>query len=145
MIKRILVPVDFSASSCRAARYAVEELAPQMGAEVVFVTVLDVGDLRVAMSAGLHGFGTDEELHRQVREWIEEQFRRIESAQDAVKAQRDVRRGIPEREILEAVRQHRADLVLMGASGMGRRDPIGSKAEYVLRHADVPLMLIRAS
>ena len=64
MIKRIVVPVDFSEVSIRAARFTVNELAPQLGAQVVFVVVLEVGDLRVAMSAGLHGFDTDEELRR---------------------------------------------------------------------------------
>lgn len=141
MIRRILVPVDFSEVSYRAANYAVRELAPQLQAEVVFVTVLEVSDLRVAMSAGLHGFDTDEELHRQVREWIEEQFRKIEAA-GPVAAKRDVRRGLPERELIEAIHEHHADIVVMGASGFGHRSPIGGKAEHVLRHGGVPLMLL---
>lgn len=143
MIRRILVPVDFSEVSCGAARYAVTELAPQLGAEVVFVTVLEASDLRVAMSAGLHGFDTDEEVHRQVAEWVESQFAKVESADGATKARRDVRRGIVEREILEAIQEHDADMVVMGSIGIARRLPIGSKAEYVLRHSNVPLLLIR--
>lgn len=142
MIKKILVPVDFSPNSIRAARYTIEELAPQLGADVTFVTVLDVGDLRVAMSAGLHGFENDDDVKRQVREWIEGQFAKIESAADSVKAKRDVRRGLPEREIMEAVQEHAPDLIVMGMHGIGRRDPIGSKAEHVIRHTHVPLMLI---
>ena len=142
MIRKIVVPVDFSDLSCRAATYAVEELAPQLGAEVVFVTVLEASDLRVAMSAGLHGFDTDEEVHQQVREWIEKQFARIESSPNAVNAKRDVRRGIPEREIVEAIHEHDADLVVMGSVGIARRIPMGSKAEYVLRHTKVPLVLL---
>ena len=144
MIERIVVPVDFSEASRRAARYAVEELAPQLRAEVVFVTVLEPSDLRVAMNAGLHGFETDEDLHRQVHDWIEEQFKRVESSDDAVKARRDVRRGLPEREIVEAIHEHNASMVVMGAAGIAKRIPIGSKAEYVLRHVDVPLLLLRA-
>ena len=143
MIKRIVVPVDFSAASCKAARYTVEELAPQLGAEVTFVTVLEVSDLRVAMSAGLHGFETDEDVHRQVQDWIEDQFAKIESATDSVKAKRDVRRGDPDREILEAIREHQADLVVMGSHGIARRIPLGSKAEYVIRHVELPVLLIR--
>jgi nucleotide-binding universal stress UspA family protein len=144
MIERIVVPVDFSEASCRAARYAVEQLAPPFGAEVIFVSVLEPSDLRVAMSAGLHGFDTDEDLRKQVHDWIEEQFRRIESSGDAVKARRDLRRGLPEREIVEAIHEHHADLVVMGAAGIGKRLPMGSKPEYILRHVDVPLLLIRA-
>jgi len=144
MIRKIVVPVDFSEASRRAARHAVEELAPQLQAEVTFVTVLDVGDLRVAMNAGLHGFESDEDMRRQVREWIEQQFETIESAGDHVKATRDVRRGLPEQELLEAIREHHADLVVMGAHGISRRTPMGSKAEFVLRNSRVPLLLIRA-
>ncbi|HUR83561.1 MAG TPA: universal stress protein [Thermoanaerobaculia bacterium] len=142
MIERIVVAVDFSEASRRAARYAVETLGPQLRAEVIFVTVLDPSDLRVAMSAGLHGFDTDAELRGQVRDWIEEQFRKIESADDAVKARRDVRRGLPEREILEAIHEHNADMVVMGATGIGRVFPLGSSSEYVLRHAKVPVVLL---
>lgn len=144
MIKRVVVPVDFSEASIRGARYAVDELAQQLGAEVIFVTVLELSDLRVAMSAGLHGFDNDEELHRQVETWIEEQFHRIESAQGSVKTTRDIRRsGLPEREIVEAIREHHADLVVMGSVGIAKRFPFGSKAEYVIRHCDVPLVLLR--
>ena len=138
MIRRIVVPVDFSDASRRAARYALDELAPPLGAEVVLVTVLDVSDLRVAMRAGLHGFDNDDELHAQVDQWIEEQFTKIGAT-----ARRDVRRGLPEREILEALTEHEADLVVMGAVGITKRIPIGSKAEYVLRHADIPLLLLK--
>jgi hypothetical protein len=35
MIRRLVVPVDFSEVSCRAAQYAVETLAPQLDAEVI--------------------------------------------------------------------------------------------------------------
>lgn len=142
MIKRIVVPVDFSETSCRAARYAVEELAPQLGADVVFVTVLEASDLRVAMSQGLHGFETDEDVHRMVAEWIETQFKKIESASGAAKATRDVRRGAVDRELIEAIREHGADLVVMGAHGIGKRTPLGTKAEQVLTGGKVPVMLI---
>lgn len=142
MIRQILVAVDFSPESVRAARYATAELAPQLEAEVTFVAVLEPSDLRVAIGAGLHGFENDEDVRRQVHEWIETQFREIESPEHAVNAKRDVRRGMPEQEILEAIREHSADLVVMGAHGIARRIPMGSKAEYVLRHSEVPLVLV---
>lgn len=143
MIKRIVVPVDFSEISCRAAAYVVEQLAPQLQAEVVFVTVLEASDLRVAMSHGLHGFETDEDVHRMVQEWVESQFQKIEAGVGSVKAMRDVRRGGVEHEIIEAIREHGADMVVMGAHGIGKRDPIGSKAAHVLQGSHVPLTLIR--
>lgn len=142
MIRQIVVAIDFSPESVRAARYATAELAPQLQAEVTFVAVLEPSDLRVAIGAGLHGFETDEDVRRQVREWVEEQFREIESPAEAVNAKRDVRRGHPEHELLEAIQEHSADLVVMGSRGMGRRVPIGGKAEHLLSHSQVPLLLV---
>ncbi len=143
MIKRILVPVDFSDTSRRAAHYAVAELAPQLGAEVIFVTVLEASDLRIAMRAGLHGFDTDEEVHRQVHDWVEAQFAKLDTGAGPVKPRRDVRHGLPDHEIVAAIREHKPDLIVMGAAGIGKRDPIGRRTENLIRHVDVPVMLIR--
>lgn len=143
MIRKIVVPVDFSDISRRAAKYAVDELAPQLGAAVVFVTVLEATDLRVAMSAGLHGFETDEDVRRQVAEWVDQQFALLDAQDGSVKAAREIRRGVVEREIVEAITENNADLVVMGSTGIMRRFPIGSKADHVLRHCSVPLLLLR--
>jgi predicted RNA-binding Zn ribbon-like protein len=56
-----------------------------------------------------------------------------------------VRRGDPVTEILEGVKVAKADLVAMtthGRSGLGRL-LFGSVAEAVLRHADVPVFLMK--
>ena len=143
MIKRILCPVDFSDASCQAARYAADELAPQLGAEIVWVTVLETSDIRVALDAGLYGFESDEDLHRKVEEWIAQQFARIDRGTN-VRTTRDIRRGLPEREIVEAVTEHAPQLLVMGSNGIARRMPIGSKTEYVIRHCDVPVVVLRA-
>jgi nucleotide-binding universal stress UspA family protein len=142
MIKRILVALDFSELSRRAAAYAIEQLAPQLGAEVTLASVLEVSDLRVAMRAGLHGFETNEEVRESVRRWVDEQFSDIESHKGNAAVKRDIRRGDPERQLVDAIRELQPDLIVMGAAGMGRRAPIGSKTEFVIREVDVPLLLI---
>lgn len=142
MIKRILCPVDFSEASCNAARYAVEELAPQLGAEIVWVTVLETSDIRIALDAGLYGFQNDEDLHRQVEQWIERQFAKLDF-EIPVRTTRDVRRGLPEREIVAAVAEHAPQLIVMGSNGIASRVPIGSKTEYVIRHCEVPVVVLR--
>ena len=56
-----------------------------------------------------------------------------------------VRRGDPVNEILGAARDERADLIAMATHG--RTGParvlLGSVAESVLRHSDVPVFLLR--
>ncbi len=137
-IKRILIAVDFSEDSRKAAIWGIE-LAELLGAEVLVVTVLDVGDLRVAMDAGLHGFETQDEVKRQVQKWIDTQYDKIIPA-GATNVRREIRRGIVEKEIVAAIRNCDADLVVMGSRGLGRRGPIGGKAKYVLEHSKIPIV-----
>ena len=141
MIKRILIPVDFSSDSAHAAQWGLE-LATQLAAETLLVTVLDVGDLRVAMNAGLHGFQDSEDVRRQVHEWIDAEYAKIIPA-GAKNVRRDVRRGVVEHEIAEAIAQYEADLVVVGATGIGRKKGIGSKADYFLRKCNVPVVVVR--
>lgn len=141
MIKRILVPVDFSEDSREAARWG-SKLADQLAAEVLLVTVLDVGDLRVAMDAGLHGFETQEDVKRMVQEWIDAQYTKI-IPPDAKNVRREVRRGIVEKEIVNAIRKYGADLVIMGKRGLGAREFLGGKTKYLLEHSPVPVVLMR--
>jgi len=56
-----------------------------------------------------------------------------------------VRRGEPAREILAAATEARADLIAMATHGRtgATRVLLGSVAEDVLRHADVPVFLLR--
>ncbi|MBK5259299.1 MAG: universal stress protein [Thermoanaerobaculia bacterium] len=141
MIKRILLPVDFSETSQRAARWGIE-LASQLAAEALVVIVLDVGDLRVAMDAGLHGFENDEDVKRQVQEWIDSEYAKIVPP-DAQNVRREIRRGIVEKEIIETVAQYEPQLIVMGSVGITRRLPVGSKTVYVIGHCKVPVTVVR--
>lgn len=141
MIERILIPVDFSPASRKAAKWGID-LASQLKVEALIVSVLEVGDLRVAMNAGLHGFETDDDVKRQVDEWVTSQYAQI-VPKGAKNVRTDVRRGIAEQQIVEAIAQYRASLVVMGSSGVTRRLPLGSKTEHVMRHCDVPVVVIR--
>lgn len=141
MIKRILIPVDFSETSRRAAKWAIDFTA-QIEGEALAVTVLDVGDLRVAMGAGLHGFETDEDVKRQVNEWVESEYAKI-IPKGTRNVRRDLRRGVVEREIIAAVEQYEPDLIVMGSEGLARHLPLGSKTEYVIRHCTVPVVVMR--
>ena len=141
MIKRIVIPFDFSEVSARAAEFGVE-LAKQLDAAVTLVSVLEVGDLRVAMKAGLHHFETSEDVKKQVEEWVESQYKTIKIP-SGVKSERVIRRGIPEKEILQVISENNADMVVMGSTGIARRLPIGSVAEAVMRQCKVPVTVLR--
>ncbi len=64
-----------------------------------------------------------------------------------VRVSTQVRRGEPAEEIVSAATDERADLIAMsthGRGGLGRL-LFGSVAEAVLRHADIPVFLLRAT
>ena len=142
MIRRILIPFDFSATSRKAAAWGIE-LGQQLDVEVLVVSVLEPSDLRVAMNAGLHGFETDEDVTRQVNDWVRDQYAAIVPA-DAKHVRTDVRRGLVEHEILEAIQNYNPSVVVMGSTGVTSRLPFGSKTEHVMRNCDVPVVVIRA-
>jgi nucleotide-binding universal stress UspA family protein len=71
----------------------------------------------------------------------------VELRKKGVRVTSQARRGIPAREILAAAREAEADLIAMsthGRSGLGRMI-FGSVAEAVLRHAEIPVFLMRAT
>lgn len=136
-IRRILVPIDFSPASLAAIRVA-RDLAEQTGARLRFVTVLDVSDLRAALKAHLSGFRSDDEVHRALAKWIDDNYARI----DRRGATRDVRRGIAEREIVAAIKTYKPEIVVMGSSGLAHALPIGSTTEYVIRHSGRPVLVV---
>ena len=142
MVKRILIPVDFSDASQRAAHWGID-LAQQLAGEALILTVLDVRDLRVAMNAGLHGFETDADVKRQVQTWIDEQYSRMIPV-GAKNVRREIRRGMVDRELAAAIREYQPDLIVVGSAGLGRRAPMGGKTEHLIAHSDVPVVVIRA-
>jgi nucleotide-binding universal stress UspA family protein len=142
LIRRILVPLDFSPQSLAGASVAID-LAVQLHARVRFLTILDVSDLRVALKARLYDFKTDAEVHRAVRRWIDEQYKRIK-VPPGVAFTRMIRRGIAGKEILRAIESYRPQIVVMGSSGLARQLPMGSKTAAVLRRSRVPVLVCRA-
>ena len=71
----------------------------------------------------------------------------VELRDKGLRVQTRVRRGGPAEEILAGARETDSDLIAMtthGRSGLGRL-LFGSVAEEVLRHADVPVFLMRCT
>lgn len=139
-IQTILVPTDFSEPSVKALRYA-KELAEQFDAKLIllhviepigptpdFATnplVLDPGALMESAQEGLRKFA--------VKEGIEE-------------ASAHVRHGVPYDEISQAANELRADLICIATHGYTglKHMFMGSTAERVVRHAPIPVLVVRA-
>jgi nucleotide-binding universal stress UspA family protein len=140
--KRVLVALDGSPSSEAVLRFLLEIAGP-LDMSVMLLRVLEPIP-PMALEGTRHFTAENPEARRRD---AEEYLAPIAAALRAqgVEVTWEVRRGRPDEEILAATREGAADLIAMathGRTGLGRL-LFGSVAEAVLRHASVPVFLIR--
>ena len=142
MYERILVTLDQSDLAEKALPHAVA-LAKAFGATIHLVSVVPVVDREVMHAAGV---AVDWQTRLAgAREYMGAVRKRV-LAED-VEAEWDVCQGDVAEEILRYCEQQDCDLIVMsthGRSGLGRW-VYGSIADRVLRHAAVPVLLVRAN
>jgi len=144
MLKKILVPTDFSASAGKALEYAVA-LAAQFEASITLLHIAEVGSMGYE-----HGAGDFPRMESQLRIAAEKQIADCVGKGAAIEFK--VGRGWPfggKRaycEIVEVARKQRADLVVLSTHGFTGLDHLimGSTAERVVRHAPCPVLVVRA-
>lgn len=140
---RMLVPVDGSPSSEKAARYALK-LAFCAQCEVVAVHVVDeetAADYAQYSDRPLAAIiaqmqSTAENYIEDVGRWGKE---------EGVKVRGEVRVGLPHRVILALATELGVDLIVMGT--VGRKGPrrvlVGSVTERVIEQAPVPVLVVK--
>jgi nucleotide-binding universal stress UspA family protein len=140
---RMLVPVDGSPSSEKAARYALK-LAFCEKCEVVTVHVVDeetAADYAQYSDRPLAAI--IEQMQRTAEGYIEDVGRW--GAQEGVKVRGEVRVGMPHRVILALAAELNADLIVMGT--VGRKGPrrvlVGSVTERVIEQSPVPVLVVK--
>ncbi|HVS02983.1 MAG TPA: universal stress protein [Thermoanaerobaculia bacterium] len=138
-LRRILVPVDFSADS-RAALAAAAELARTWGSELLLLHVVEER-ARPDFYTPLRIFEADQEaLTTRTTDELEALLpdRRAGDASQ-------VRFGRPATEIAAAAADSRADLVVMASHGLTgvRRALFGSTVEAVLRRVECPVLVVK--
>lgn len=142
MYERILVTLDQSDLAERALPHAVA-LARAFQATIHLVSVVPVVDAQAMHAAGV-AVDWDAQI-ASAREYMAAMRRRVMA--EGIEAEWDVCQGNVAEEILRYCDQQDCDLIVMsthGRSGLGRW-VYGSIADRVLRHANVPVLLVRAS
>ncbi len=146
MYKKILVPIDGSATSEAGLLEACKLAKAQPGSQIRLVHVVDeimtvmpesYGDAFEAISDSLCRAGTSlltkcESLAREHGVTVETEL------MEAM--------GTPAGEtVIKAAREWSADLIVCGTHGRRglRRIVMGSDAEHILRHTPVPILLVR--
>ncbi len=135
LIKRILIPIDFSEDSFNALAYA-RNLATAFGAELHLLHVIEP----------IH-FITETDVYTQERHLSNAQLECIagELRGQERRFRTMVRGGIPSKVIVDTAKRSRANLIVMGTHGRTglAHAVIGSIAEKVVRTASCPVLTVR--
>lgn len=137
---KLLVPVDGSAQSSRAAQWAAQLARQTAGA----VTLLHIFDINATEAIGLASLSKAhvEEIKQHVSKTSFENAQALMGDFDATTA---ITTGHPADEIVAYAKNHKIDHVVMGSRGMSpvRELLIGSVSDKTIRHAPCPVTIIR--
>jgi nucleotide-binding universal stress UspA family protein len=138
--QRILVPTDFSEASRPALRYAAA-LAQPCGGEVTCIHVIEPPPYPEFGYA--HVPTKEAALRREANKRLDVCCHDLTQA--GIKARSVLRNGSAFHEIAEQVREHGADLIIMGTHSRGpvAHALLGSTAERVVHHAPCPVLVVR--
>jgi nucleotide-binding universal stress UspA family protein len=142
MYKRVLVPLDGSPLAEAIIPFLVEIAGP-LDMSMVLLRVLEPVPIAVVEGVRQTMVDISEARRRDAEAYLASVAATLKSR--GISASCEVRTGRPDLCIVEAAREVSADLVAMsthGRSGLGRL-LFGSVAEQVLRHAEVPVFMMR--
>jgi len=141
IIRKILVPTDFSSASKRAFSYALR-FAEEPGSKIILLHVLEPETpLTLAGQPAAAAF-SEEELSD-----TEESLRALADSAETtgINTRSIVRTGVAAHEIVEAAKDLDVDLVVIATHGFTgwKHFAIGSTAERVARAAPCPVLVVR--
>ena len=140
-VKSILVPIDFSAPSIKAFKYAAA-FAEQFSAKLTLVNVIEpIGTPDFSATNPL--LMENEQLVKVAESKLAELAR--EEIDPLTALYRQVLSGKPSTEIVNLARNRAIDLIVIGTHGRTGISHLllGSTAEQVVRHAPCPVLVVR--
>ena len=142
MYERALVPLDGSTTAEGVIPFILQIAGP-LGLDVTLLRVVIPAPPAAAVEVGPVVLENTDKLCAQAEAYLVPFATELRA--NSIRVTTHVRRGEPAHEILACVRDSKADLIIMtthGRTGFSRL-LFGSVAEAVLRHADVPVLLMR--
>jgi nucleotide-binding universal stress UspA family protein len=148
MISKILVPIDGSKVSQKAAKYAVE-LAKQTGASLMLLSVIDK---RFVVGQSVSASASPTHLKESVEDYLKQS---AQSAADAIaklcernhiQYKAAIRTGHPVEEIVNEATKSKADLIVMGSHGKSAlKAAVLGSVTYGIMHKDtkIPVLIVR--
>lgn len=138
MYASILIPVDGSQNSMRAAKHAVD-LAVKFNARLTGLHVIDTRVLKAAEGSS--------KVLAQLQSFGEQYLKDIAAmaGEVKVKIETSLKEGVPVDVILEEAEKRRVNLIVMGTRGLtgAKRVVLGSTAEQVIRWAACSVLVVK--
>jgi nucleotide-binding universal stress UspA family protein len=148
MVKKILVPVDGSKTSLKAATFAVD-LARQLGASIIALSVIDkrlfMGGTTVPSKVAKEMVEPVEDYLKEVTEEYLEDVRKL-CQKNKVTFRTLTKMGYPVAEIIKEAKRAEADMIVMGSHGRSALSAtvLGSVSYGVIHHdKSVPVLIVR--
>jgi nucleotide-binding universal stress UspA family protein len=138
--KKILIAIDSSSYSMNAAKKGFE-LAHQLEAKIGLVFVIDKNKEVINADLGIMPEQSQTILIKQAEENIEQLIKMYDGVDEVL---RFTPEGFPAKEIINTAKEWDADLIVMGTHGRTGLAHllVGSVAEYVIKHIDIPVMVV---
>ena len=148
MISKILVPIDGSKVSRKAAAYAVE-LAKQTGASLVLLSVIDkrfaVGQAVSASASPTHLKESVEDYLKQSAQSSTDEIAKV-CERNRIQYKAVIRTGHPVEEIVNEATKSKADLIVIGSHGKSAlKAAVLGSVTYGVMHKDakIPVLIVR--
>ncbi|TVQ29200.1 MAG: universal stress protein [Wenzhouxiangella sp.] len=141
-IKEILVPVDGSVNSIRAARFAME-MASAMGVGVRLFYVFPAASVEIIGMAGMSRADIDQAAQAAAQRAFDETREALGS--DMIEqVEQETSIGDPAEEIIRYTEDDQTVMVILGRRGLSRMKSLmlGSVSDKVIRHARSPVTVI---
>ena len=138
--KRVLIAIDNSPHSLHAAEKGFE-LAIAIKAEIGIAYIIDIMHEPVIPETGLVANEVQSSSVIEANKVIDELILKYPNAGEIA---RFTFEGFPKKEIVMIARDWQADLIVMGTHGRTGLSYLllGSVSEYVIRHANLPVMVV---
>ena len=143
-MKTILVPVDFSKNSDTAFKYALE-MAKAVKSKIILLHAFESPVIysEIPLSTIQFDYAM---LHDAAVKKMNTFYRKVKDSLGGVKVELTVQQGLASARIIEAAHENKADLIVMGATGVSavERVLVGSNANRVIKSAPCMVLSIPA-
>ncbi|SRR5579883_823198 len=143
-INKILLPIDGSDTSFKAARYAIK-MASQNGASIFCIYVIEIPTYGLYGSVGATAPTYYNEVVKSADEWFEEVKEVAQKSGVKIKTESLMNASSVPDSIVNYAAKNNIDIIVMGTRGRTgvKKLFLGSVASAVVSHAHCPVLVVR--